>query len=231
MAKVMRLLEQMGLVHGQPGETQSEPGPEQPEPGVTDPAAHLAPPGAASDALAPPEPKPVKLDPALEAAAADGSGDYPVEQIYASAGLTSPGHGFTVGTLVEMMEAEELKGLDGATRAKVITGMLRRLPSGPVSLDEIVADAARRDQALDAFERFLADRVARVEAEAAEANRTLQAEIDELVRRNSELMQANQGRVEAEKTRLERWRERKRAEEERLYNAVQPFVEANPVTR
>ena len=227
----MRLLEKIGLVHGQPGETHPEPAPELPEPGITDPAARLAHPGVAPDAPSPPGPKPVKLDPALEAAAADGSGDYPVEQIYASAGLTSPGHGFTVDTLVEMMEAEELKGLDSPTRAKVITGMLRRLPSGPVSLDEIVADAARRDQALDAFERFLADRVAKADAEVAEANRALQAEIDEVVRRNSELMQANQGRVESEKARLERWRERKRAEEERLYNAVQPFVEANPVTR
>lgn len=236
MAKVIRLLEQMGLVHGQPVGTHSDPSPERPEPGDADPAVRLAPPGPVPEAPPPYEPTPVQLDPALvaaatEAAAGESPGDYPVEKIYASAGLTGPEHGFTVDTLVEMMGAEELEGLDNATRAKVITGMLRRLPSGPVSLDDIVADAARRDQALDAFERFLSDRVAKAEAEVAEVNRRLQQEIDELVRRNSELMQTNQGRVESERATLERWRERKRVEEERLYNAIQPFVDVNPVTR
>jgi hypothetical protein len=234
MAKVMRLLEQMGLVHGQPGETHVEP---EPEPAVADSAARLAPPGEAPAPAAPPATVPAAADPALEAAAeaaaraGAGAGDFTVEQVYASAGLASSPQGFTVETLVEMMAADELAGLDGGTRAKVIAGMLRRLPTGPVSMDEIVADAARRDQALDAFERFLADRVAKAEAEAAEVNRQLQEEVDALVRRNSELMQANQGRVESERAKLERFSERKRVEEERLYAAIQPFVEVNPVSR
>jgi len=236
MAKVIRLLEQMGLVHGQPGDAPPTLDAAPSESAVADSAARLAPPGVTPDAPSMPEPAPVRFDPALEAAAAgaatgDVSADFTVEQIYGSAGLASPGHGFTVDTLVEMMGAEELTGLDNATRAKVITGMLRRLPSGPVSLDDIVADAARRDQALDAFERFLADRVTRAETEVAEANRLLQEEIDALVRRNSEVMEANRAQVESEKARLERWRERKRVEEERLYAAIQPFVDANPVSR
>ena len=42
---------------------------------------------------------------------------------------------------------------------------------------------------------------------------------------------ANRSRVREERERLEQWCERKRSEENRLYGAVQPFVEANPVTR
>jgi C4-dicarboxylate-specific signal transduction histidine kinase len=177
-----------------------------------------------------------RLDPALEkmaaeaAAAADASAEYPFDQIYTSAGIREPQHGFTVNKLVEMMQAEELRDLDGPTRAKVITGMLRRLLGCPVALDDIVRDAVQRDQALDAFERFLSERTARTEAELVEANRKLQAEVDELVRRNTEAMQANQARIEAERAKVERWRTRKRTEEERLFTAVQPFVEANPVT-
>jgi hypothetical protein len=240
MAKLMRLLEKMGLVYGQgqpesnaPVEGDTEPGGAAPVAGSApgDGVAPAAPPAAVAR-LAPP-----RLDPALEAAAAEaasasaGAAEYPLEQIYSSAGIKGPEHGFTIDKLVEMMAADELKDLDDATRAKVITGMLRRLPGGPVSLGEIVRDAVQRDQALDAFERFLLDRVAKSERELGDANRALQAEIDQFVRDKTAMIQANQARVEAEKAKLERWRVRKLAEEERLFNAVQPFVDANPVTR
>jgi hypothetical protein len=235
MAKVINLLARMGLVYAD-NPTVPEPAVAEPEPPADKTAARLVPPpaGGAPGALPNPGPPiaPTRLDPAL-AATVDGKAgdDYPFDQIYASAGIHDPAHGFTVYKLIEMMEADELRGLDDATRAKVLGGMLRRLPSGPVSLDDIVSDAVRRDQALDAFERFLADRVARVGRDLEEKNSALQAEIDELVRRNSEQMEANRAKIGAERERFERWQRRKRAEEERLFAAVQPFAASNPVTR
>ena len=95
--------------------------------------------------------------------------DWAIEQIYASAGIQAPAHGFTVYRLIELLEGEEFRDLDAATRAKVIVGVLKRLPSGAVEVEDIVRDAAARDRALDAFERFLSERVRRQEREAPPA--------------------------------------------------------------
>lgn len=227
MVRVISLLEKLGLVYG--GESDpsaAQPGEAESTPTSTSQAASGSP---AKVPVGLPVPE-VKLDTAaLERA--PGGDDWALEQVYASAGIQPPAHGFTVYRLIEMLDAEEFRGLDAPTRARVITGMLRRLPTGAVEVDDIVRDAAVRDRALDAFERFLADRVGRVEKEVEEKNRALQQAIDELTVRNSQLMDANRAGVEQERAKLERWRTRKRAEEERLYAAVQPFVEHNPVTR
>jgi len=156
--------------------------------------------------------------------------DFPFERVYESAGISEPQHGFSVYKLIEMLEAEELSSLDQATRATVITGMLRHLPSGKVSMKDIIQDAALRDRALDAFEKFLNDRAAAAEQELAAHNQQLQNEIDEVTTRNQELIAANLACIGEEQERLAQWQERKRREESRLYDAISPFVEANPIT-
>lgn len=221
MARITSLLEKMGLVY------RSEPPTVVSEGAAPEPSA--APPGAGAPPPAATVPE-VELDTAALEQQPEGE-EYALEQVYASAGIKEPAHGFTVYRLMEMLDGEEFKGLDPATRAKVIAGMLRRLPTGAVEVDDIVRDAAMRDRALDAFERFLVDRAARQERDAEERNRALQQEIDELTITNSELMDANRTAVEKEKARLERWLQRKRAEEDRLFAAVRPFVTDNPVTR
>ncbi len=235
MVKVTRLLEKMGLVHAEAG-----PAPDEPIPVTMAPDPALGG-GAGQDLsgvaahLAPPKPRP-QLDAAIGAvaeAASEGGylTEFPLDKVYASAGIATPEHGFTVETLLEMLEADELKDPEHDTRARVILGMLRRLPGGPVSLDDIVADAVHRDQALDAFERFLVERTARAEQQLDTANRALQAEIDELLERNTAQIEANRQQIDAERARLEAWREGKRREEDRLAAAVAPFVPANPITR
>jgi hypothetical protein len=228
MAKVFQMLEKMGLVRMQSGPDEPPVAAEPDEDAVDESLGIMPGPPPEEVEAIPPE----RFDGAV---VSEGEGlspeDYPFDKVYASAGIVEPEHGFTVDRLIEMMGAAEFRDLDPATRARVIAGMLRRLPTGAVEVADIVREAALRDQALDAFERFLADRVAAVDREIEEANRVLQQEIDELVEKNTALMETNRARAGAERDRLERWREGKHAEEDRLYQAVQPFVEANPVTR
>jgi len=222
MGKVIGLLEKLGLVTTAGTEDVAGDGPTS-----TPDSSSLE--GTATPSGAPPA-APVRLDVAVLEGQPAGE-EYALEQVYASAGIQPPAHGFTVYRLIEMLEAEEFRGMDAATRARVIAGMLRRLPTGAVEIDDIVRDAAARDRALDAFERFLADRVTRQLQDADEKNRVLQAQIEELTKANTALMEANRAAVEAERVRLERWLVRKRAEEDRLFDAVQPFVEHNPISR
>ncbi|HPC84715.1 MAG TPA: hypothetical protein P5234_15625 [Thermoanaerobaculaceae bacterium] len=226
MVKVTSLLEKMGLVYGRQERPEVSAAGE--EPAMGPPAVRDAGAGAPPQA-APPEPD-VKLDESA-LGQAPASDDWTLEQIYASAGVQPPAHGFTVYRLIEMLEGEEFRDLDGPTRARVIAGVLKRLPAGAVEVEDIVRDAAARDRALDAFERFLSERVVRLERETAEKNAALQQQIDELTIANTQLMEANRAAVAQERARLDRWRARKREEEERLFAAVAPFVERNPVTR
>jgi hypothetical protein len=222
MGKVIGLLEKLGLVTTAGTEDVAGDGPTS-----TPDSSSSRGPAVPSDA---PPAAPVELDVAALERQPAGE-EYALEQVYASAGIQPPAHGFTVYRLIEMLEAEEFRGMDAATRARVIAGMLRRLPTGAVEIDDIVRDAAARDRALDAFERFLADRVTRQLQDADEKNRVLQAQIEELTKANTALMEENRAAVEAERARLERWLVRKRAEEDRLFDAVQPFVEHNPISR
>ena len=54
--------------------------------------------------------------------------------------------------------------------------------------------------------------------------------IDEVNRRNREKMDTNRIALETEQARLARWQVIKRAEERKLFDAVNPFVEANPIS-
>lgn len=154
-----------------------------------------------------------------------------IEDIYAKAGVAAPPHGFTVYKLIELIGAEEFKGMDSATLAKVISGTLKRLPGGVVPVEDIVKDAAARDAALDSFERFLTSKLARHEEEIAKENIALQAEIDRVYQENNAKMGQNKTMIQEEKMALEAWRRKKEEEESRLYEALRPFVTENPITR
>ena len=58
----------------------------------------------------------------------------------------------------------------------------------------------------------------------------MQAEIDAVTRRNRGKMEANRVALETEQARLTRWLVSKRAEERKLFDAVNPFVEQNPIS-
>jgi hypothetical protein len=103
-------------------------------------------------------------------------------------------------------------------------------PTGPVPITDVVQDAVKRDQALDKFEEFLRGKLTTRSAAIEKENADLQKELDELARRNREKMDANRIALEAEQAKLTRWQVAKRSEERKLFDAVNPFVEANPIT-
>jgi hypothetical protein len=104
-------------------------------------------------------------------------------------------------------------------------------PAGAVSIADLLEDAVRRDQALDQFERFLQNKLADRGAKADQEIARLSAELDAAQKRLRDAIDAERGAVDVARVEFEGWRERKRAEERRLADAVAPFVEENPITR
>lgn len=154
--------------------------------------------------------------------------DFPA--IYKSAGIQDPPHGYTAHKVLEILSSGGLSSLDSKAKAAALTGFLKMNPTGPVPIGDIVQDAVRRDQALDRFEDFLRTKLKSRTEEMEKENARLQAEIDELVRRNREKMDGNRRTLEAEEAKLARWQLTKKAEERKLFDAVSPFVEANPIS-
>ncbi len=170
---------------------------------------------------------------AAEPGADDGESNPAIpdfEAIYRAAGIEPPAHGYSAVKVLEILESPELAPLDAKAKAAALGGFLKMNPTGPVPLSDVIQDAVRRDQALDRFEEFLEAKLDARAADAERQNAALQAELDELSRKNRELMETNRRALEVERSALAAWRATKVAEERRLFDAVAPFVDQNPIT-
>lgn len=163
--------------------------------------------------------------------AVDDGGDIPdFPAIYRAAGVADPPHGYSAYKVLEIFASPGFAALDTRAKAAALTGFLNMNPSGPVPITDVVQDAVRRDQALDKFEEFLRSKLGARSEQIDKENAQLQAEIDEVTRRNREKMEANRAALEGEQARFTRWQSTKRAEERKLFDAVNPFVEQNPIS-
>ena len=154
--------------------------------------------------------------------------DFPA--IYKASGIKDPAHGFTAYKVLEILSSPDFAALDTKAKAGALSGFLRMNPSGPVPIEDVIQDALARDNALDGFEAFLRQKLEARNADREKENASLQAAIDELARKNKEKMQANLEAMAKEQERFASWQTRKRIEENKLFEAVGPFVEKNPVS-
>jgi hypothetical protein len=177
-------------------------------------------------------PPPREIDEkALPPEAGGGGGEIPdFNAVFKAAGITDPAHGYSAYKVLEILSSPEFANLDSKAKAAALSGFLKMSPTGPVPISDVVQDAVRRDQALDKFEDFLRTKLKARTEQMEKENRDLQAEIDALAQRNREKMEANRKTLAAEEERFARWQITKRIEERRLFDAVAPFVETNPIS-
>ena len=154
--------------------------------------------------------------------------DFPA--IYKAAGIANPAHGYTAYKVLEIFASPGFVQLDMRAKAAALTGFLNMNPAGPVPITDVVRDAVQRDQALDRFEDFLRTKLTTRAEQVDKENAALQAEVDELTRRNRDRMEANRLALETDQARFARWQVIKKTEERKLFDAVNPFVEANPIS-
>jgi hypothetical protein len=177
-------------------------------------------------------PPPREIDEkALPVEPAEGGAEIPdFAAVFRSAGISDPPHGYSAYKVLEILSSPEFANLDSKAKAAALSGFLKMNPTGPVPITDVVQDAVRRDQALDKFEDFLRTKLKTRTEQIEKENRDLQAEIDALALRNRDRMEANRKTLAAEEERFARWQVTKRIEERKLFDAVAPFVETNPIT-
>jgi hypothetical protein len=149
------------------------------------------------------------------------------EQIYEAAEIRPPTHGFTIFKVADMLKSEHIRSL--AVEIKR-SSVLLALDAAGVPLQDVIQDAVKRDRALDTFESVQQKALEQLEARKAEENLKLQEEADRILNELRARIQSNNDEVAKERERMHTWRLQKQQEEQRIADAIAPFVSDNPIT-
>ena len=149
------------------------------------------------------------------------------DEIYAAAEIPAPSHGYTILKIAQMLENVHIKELPVEVKR---SSVLVALDAAGVKVQEVVEDAIRRDKALDTFERVQQKQVEDFEASKLEENRKIQAELDKLAAEYKAKIQANNASVTERKEAFYTWKVEKQKMEQKIADAVSPFVTENPIT-
>jgi len=154
------------------------------------------------------------------------------EEIYTRVDLPLAGDpGFHIFTVERLLQSKHIAGL--SDRAKAAAIMVSMEANG-VALADVITDAMKRDQALDAFQEALQEQLDELVADVEVTNESIQQEIEEYLEAKREEIAANKARLEGARVQFEAWSAAKAREEQRLYDAVAPLLESadtNPITR
>ncbi len=160
-------------------------------------------------------------------AAATNPAEQPFEAIYHDAGLgASP---CSVDELAKLLENPSVA--NQPLNVKVIAVNLALMAKG-VSPEVPIADAVRRDRALDAFQSMLDERARATEQSNSAQVQQLAQEVEEFLKRKQAEMDALRAESSEVKRQSLEFSVRREAEEQRLANLISPFLEGqpNPVT-
>ena len=149
------------------------------------------------------------------------------DDIYGAADINAPAHGYSILKVSDMLNSEHIRAMPAEVKKGSI---LVALEAAGVKLQDVIQDAIRRDQALDAFERVRLKSVDDLEARKAEENRKVQADLDKYVAEQKARLQANLDEVSKQKESFIAWRKQKQVEEQRIADCVSYFVTDNPIS-
>jgi hypothetical protein len=175
------------------------------------------------DALAPPEPPPAQ--PSAVPASVES-----FAPVYAEAGVEPPAHGYGVDKVSEMLENKRLATLSREVKA---TAVLTALEAAGVTIEDVIKDAVRRDQTLDAFEAAKRSELEALKTQGAERIQSLEEEIQQFLREKNAEIEGIKKATDTATQAFSGLQLRKQREEERLHAIVAHFVDPieNPVTK
>ena len=212
-------------VEGEAGAPGMPASPQTPGSGKAPPPSDAAQTIAQLAASIAPPPPPARFE--ASAAAASKGAFTTFEEIYSAADIKAPPHGYTILKIADMLNSEHIRALPPEVKKGSI---MVALDAAGVKIQEVIQDAVRRDQALDAFERVRMKSVDDLEARKIEENRKIQADMDKYVAEQKARLQSNLADVEKQKEGLKTWLDQKRKEEQRIADCVSYFVTDNPIS-
>jgi hypothetical protein len=146
-----------------------------------------------------------------------------LEEIYAEAGL-----GDTQCSVDELATLLANPSLASHPMSVKVVAVNLALSAKGVGLDVPIADAVRRDRALDAFQAMLDERARAAEERNAARIQQLTKEAEEYLKRKQEEMEALRAETSEARRQTADFALRREAEEKRLAELISPFLEGKP---
>lgn len=149
------------------------------------------------------------------------------EEIYKAAGV--PPSQCSVDELAKLLENPTIANQPMAVKVVAVN---LTLSAKNLTAEEPIADALRRDRALDAYQAMLAERVVTTEQRNSAKIQQISQEVEEYLKRKQAEMDVLKAEVAEAKKQSVEFAIRREIEEKRLADLITPFLEGkpNPVT-
>jgi len=148
------------------------------------------------------------------------------EQIYNSVGIKTPSHGFNIYKIEDMLKSAFLKNMNNEVKKNSVLVALEAIK---VPIEDIIQDAINRDKALDGYEKFEEKKLKDYEGRKSDENKKIQEEIERFFNEKREQIQANDKLVQLARERFKNWQAQKKAEEQRIFEALRYFTPDHPI--
>lgn len=140
------------------------------------------------------------------------------EDIYRAAGILSPGSGYGIHKVVEMLNSERIRDLSkDIKRASV----LMALDAAGISVDDMLTDATRRQSALNSYEGAQKKQLEDFETRKAQENARIEEEIEKIRAHYAQRVQNNVDQVTKEKDALRNWQNAMQSESQRIAEVIE----------
>lgn len=157
--------------------------------------------------------KPAVIEPPKSAAPVLGT----FEEIYSDAAVKTPGRGYTILKVAEMLHNRHLADMSPDAKRN---SLMMALEAAEIEIGELLQDAVARNRALDEYESKQEGQLRAFEASKGEENSKLQAELDRLTSQYMSRIQANADEVAREQNTFRAWQKRKQQESQRITDAA-----------
>ena len=156
--------------------------------------------------------------PAAEAAPGPRAELLSYEDIYHAAGIMSPRSGYGIHKVVEMLNSERLRDLSNDVKC---ASVLMALDAAGTSVDEVLQDANRRQQALNSYEAGKKKQLEDFEASISGENAQIEAEMERIRAHYAERIQHNRDLVAQETETLHNWQMAMQHESQRIAEVIE----------
>ena len=140
------------------------------------------------------------------------------EDIYHAAGILNPPSGYGIQKVVDMLNSERLRDLAKEVKR---ASVLMALDAAGTSLDDLLRDATRRQQALDSYASSRRKQLEEFEAHKSQENAQIEAEMERLRAHYAERIQKNREQIDQEKAALRNWQGAMQHESQRIAEVLE----------
>ena len=140
------------------------------------------------------------------------------DDIYHAAGIMAPRSGYGIPKVVEMLNSQRIRDLSSDIKR---ASVLMALDVAGTSVDEVLQDATRRQQALDAYETAQRKQLEVFEAQKSKENAEIEAEMERIRAHYAQRIQNNLDHVAREKEALHNWQMAMQHESQRIAEVIE----------